>query len=251
MRLFLWFGRGELGGIHVPIVLAVVVALDRLCRSSTRPDSDCTRSRSGAARRRRAPWASTSAGSSSRSTPASDCWRRSAASSPRPASATARQTPASCSSSMSSPRPCSAAPASSVAIATVGGSVAGALFINFVRNGLNLLGVNPFWVQVVTGVILLLAVLVNTVVNRRVAEWARLAGAEPEPAARRTRREPALVTMRGIGKTFGAVRALPASRLRGRPWRDRRLGRRQCRRQVDPDEGPERGLHARCRRDPD
>jgi ribose transport system permease protein len=65
--------------------------------------------------------------------------------------------------------------------ATIGGSVAGALFINFVRNGLNLLGVNPFWVQVVTGVILLLAVLVNTVVNRRVAEWARLAGAEPEP----------------------------------------------------------------------
>jgi simple sugar transport system permease protein len=65
--------------------------------------------------------------------------------------------------------------------ATIGGTVAGALFINFVRNGLNLLGVNPFWVQVVTGVILLLAVLVNTVVNRRVTEWARLAGAEPEP----------------------------------------------------------------------
>jgi hypothetical protein len=37
-------------------------------------------------------------------------------------------------------------------------------------------------VQVVTGVILLLAVLINTVVNRRVTEWARLAGAEPEPA---------------------------------------------------------------------
>lgn len=67
--------------------------------------------------------------------------------------------------------------------ATIGGTVAGALFINFVRNGLNLLGVNPFWVQVVTGAILLLAVLVNTVVNRRVTEWARLAGAEPEPAA--------------------------------------------------------------------
>lgn len=66
--------------------------------------------------------------------------------------------------------------------ATIGGTVAGALFINFVRNGLNLLGVNPFWVQVVTGVILLLAILVNTVVNRRVAEWARLAGAESEPA---------------------------------------------------------------------
>jgi ribose/xylose/arabinose/galactoside ABC-type transport system permease subunit len=69
--------------------------------------------------------------------------------------------------------------------ATIGGTVAGALFINFIRNGLNLLGVNPFWVQVVTGVILLLAVLLNTVVNRRVTEWARLAGTEPEPEIER------------------------------------------------------------------
>jgi inositol transport system permease protein len=60
-------------------------------------------------------------------------------------------------------------------VATIGGTIAGALFINFVRNGLNLLGVNPFWVQVVTGVILLMAVLLNTVVNRRVSEWARTA----------------------------------------------------------------------------
>lgn len=62
--------------------------------------------------------------------------------------------------------------------ATIAGTVVGALFINFVRNGLNLVGVNPFWVQVVTGVILLLAVLLNTIVNRRVEEWARLAGSE-------------------------------------------------------------------------
>jgi ribose/xylose/arabinose/galactoside ABC-type transport system permease subunit len=60
-------------------------------------------------------------------------------------------------------------------VATIGGTVAGALFLNFVRNGLNLMGVNPFWVQVVTGVILALAVLVNTVVNRRVAQWASAA----------------------------------------------------------------------------
>lgn len=62
--------------------------------------------------------------------------------------------------------------------ATIAGTVAGALFINFVRNGLNLLGVNPFWVQVATGLILLLAVLLNTVVNRRVAEWARVLRAD-------------------------------------------------------------------------
>jgi inositol transport system permease protein len=67
-------------------------------------------------------------------------------------------------------------------VATIGGTVVGALFLNFVRNGLNLLGVNPFWVQVVTGFILLLAVLLNTLVNRRVDEWARTAPAgEGEP----------------------------------------------------------------------
>lgn len=59
--------------------------------------------------------------------------------------------------------------------ATVAGTVVGALLINFVRNGLNLLGVNPYWVQVVTGVILVLAVLMNTVLNRKVESWARSA----------------------------------------------------------------------------
>lgn len=59
--------------------------------------------------------------------------------------------------------------------ATIMGTVAGALLINFVRNGLNLLGVNPYWVQVVTGIILVLAVLMNTVLNRKVESWARTA----------------------------------------------------------------------------
>jgi inositol transport system permease protein len=68
--------------------------------------------------------------------------------------------------------------------ATIGGTVAGALFINFVRNGLNLLGVNPFWVQVVTGIILLIAVLVNTIVNRRVKEWALAAPASSPNSGR-------------------------------------------------------------------
>jgi ribose/xylose/arabinose/galactoside ABC-type transport system permease subunit len=63
-------------------------------------------------------------------------------------------------------------------VASIGGTIAGVLFINFIRNGLNLLGVNPFWVQVVTGMILLVAVLLNTVVNRRVEEWAQLGASE-------------------------------------------------------------------------
>lgn len=62
--------------------------------------------------------------------------------------------------------------------ATIGGTIAGALFINVVRNSLNLMGVYPFWVQVVTGIILLIAILLNTVVNRWVEEWARIS--EPE-----------------------------------------------------------------------
>ena len=64
--------------------------------------------------------------------------------------------------------------------ATIAGTVAGALFLNFVRNGLNLMGVNPFWVQVATGLILLLAVLVNVLANRRIEEWARLSGKEDD-----------------------------------------------------------------------
>jgi len=64
--------------------------------------------------------------------------------------------------------------------ATIAGTVAGALFLNFVRNGLNLMGVNPFWVQVATGLILLLAVLVNVLANRRIEEWARLSGKDDD-----------------------------------------------------------------------
>jgi ribose/xylose/arabinose/galactoside ABC-type transport system permease subunit len=57
--------------------------------------------------------------------------------------------------------------------ATVIGTVIGALFINFIRNGLNLLDVDPYWVQVVTGIVLISAVLLNTIVNQRVEQWAR------------------------------------------------------------------------------
>jgi len=64
--------------------------------------------------------------------------------------------------------------------ATIAGTIVGALLINFIRNGLNLLGVNPYWVQVVTGVILVLAVLMNTVLNRRVEQWARAAPDEED-----------------------------------------------------------------------
>jgi ribose/xylose/arabinose/galactoside ABC-type transport system permease subunit len=59
--------------------------------------------------------------------------------------------------------------------ATIFGTVIGGLFTNFVRNGLNLRGVDPYWVQVVTGLILLFAVFFNTRVAGRLTEVARLA----------------------------------------------------------------------------
>jgi ribose/xylose/arabinose/galactoside ABC-type transport system permease subunit len=52
------------------------------------------------------------------------------------------------------------------------------LFINFIRNGLNLLNVDPYWVQVVTGIVLILAVLLNTVANSKVEQWSRWGGLE-------------------------------------------------------------------------
>jgi len=66
--------------------------------------------------------------------------------------------------------------------ATIFGTVIGALFVNFVRNGLNLTGVNPFWVQVVTGAILLLAVWFNTVVNQHVQQWSRVTEEDEDTA---------------------------------------------------------------------
>ena len=62
--------------------------------------------------------------------------------------------------------------------ATIAGTVVGALLINFIRNGLNLMNVNPYWVQVVTSLVLVLAVILNTVVNRKVEGWARVSSEE-------------------------------------------------------------------------
>ncbi len=58
--------------------------------------------------------------------------------------------------------------------ATMWGTVLGTLFVNFIRNGLNLLGMNPFSVWVVTGLILLLAIWFNISVARRIEDWLKL-----------------------------------------------------------------------------
>jgi inositol transport system permease protein len=180
-EVFLWFGRGQIGGIHVPIVLAVIVALiGYVVLNKTRFGlyALAVGGREEAARAmgidigriRLAVYAGIGLLAALGGIVA-----------------TARLGNGSPNAGIMFELDVIAATVLGGTslfggFATIGGTVAGALFINFVRNGLNLLGVNPFWVQVVTGVILLLAVLVNTVINRRVIEWARLAGAEPEPA---------------------------------------------------------------------
>jgi ribose/xylose/arabinose/galactoside ABC-type transport system permease subunit len=180
-EVFLWFGRGEIGGVHVPIVLAIIVALiGYVVLNKTRFGlyALAVGGREEAARAM-----------------GIDVGRMKLAvyagigllAALGGIVATARLGNGSPNAGIMFELDVIAATVLGGTslfggFATIGGTVAGALFINFVRNGLNLLGVNPFWVQVVTGVILLLAVLVNTVVNRRVTEWARLAGAEPEPA---------------------------------------------------------------------
>ncbi len=59
--------------------------------------------------------------------------------------------------------------------ATILGTAVGALFVGFVRNGLNLMGVSPFWVEVFIGAILIFAVYFNTKVSVRLKEMIRLA----------------------------------------------------------------------------
>ena len=43
----------------------------------------------------------------------------------------------------------------------IGGTVIGALIIGILNNGLNLLNVNSFWQDVVKGIVILLAVLID------------------------------------------------------------------------------------------
>ena len=60
------------------------------------------------------------------------------------------------------------------------GTLLGVALLGMIGTALTFLSINPFWVQVITGVILLVAVLLNTVVNRWVSEWARTARLDVE-----------------------------------------------------------------------
>ncbi|NVL57551.1 ABC transporter permease, partial [Pseudomonas syringae pv. actinidiae] len=51
-------------------------------------------------------------------------------------------------------------------VGSVGGTLVGVLIIGVLRNGLNLLGVSPFIQQVVIGVVIALAVTIDTLRRR-------------------------------------------------------------------------------------
>jgi ribose transport system permease protein len=54
-------------------------------------------------------------------------------------------------------------------VGTATGTLIGALILGVLRNGLNLLAVSSFWQQVVIGVVIVLAVLTDTLRRRRSA----------------------------------------------------------------------------------
>lgn len=64
----------------------------------------------------------------------------------------------------------------------IGGTVVGVIFIGVLQNGLSIAGVPSFWQQVVTGGILLLAVLSNRLRLRRVTQQSQIAAPQPGPA---------------------------------------------------------------------
>jgi len=72
----------------------------------------------------------------------------------------------------------------------VGGTALGVLFIGILQNGLSISGVNSFWQQVVTGVILVVAILGDRIVIARGSSRGDTAGPSaspsPEPAAAAT-----------------------------------------------------------------
>ena len=52
----------------------------------------------------------------------------------------------------------------------IGGTVIGAFIIGFINNGLNLLGMNSFWQYIVKGIVILIAVYLDFIKNKKIAK---------------------------------------------------------------------------------
>ena len=52
----------------------------------------------------------------------------------------------------------------------IAGTVLGSFIIGFINNGLNLLGMNSFWQYIVKGIVILIAVYLDFIKNKRLAK---------------------------------------------------------------------------------
>jgi rhamnose transport system permease protein len=52
-------------------------------------------------------------------------------------------------------------------VGTIIGAVLGAIILGSIQNALTILRLNPFWLQAITGGVILLAVLIDALITRR------------------------------------------------------------------------------------
>ena len=114
-------------------------------------------------------------------------------------------------------------------------AITGALIIAVMRNGFNLLGIDPNWQYIATGVVIVVAVELDVVRGQpRVAVPQHAGGgcvmSESTP----------VLEVRDATKRFGAVTALDDVSLHCATRRGPGTARRQRRRQVDADQGDQR-----------
>lgn len=94
----------------------------------------------------------------------------------------------------------------------VGGTILGVIFLGMLQNGLSIAGVPSFWQQVVTGVILILAVLGDQLglIGDRVRRWGRRNGEPAQAEAALADGAPRAPGAPGVPRTPTASAALPS-----------------------------------------
>ena len=148
----------------------------------------------------------------------------------RTASARPCRTPCTATSSTCWRRPSSAAPASPAASAPCGGVLLGILLLAILQNGLNLLGVSPYFFQIVIGLVILISTSITGLSARGRRARRRVAARPPvtERAPRGARRRPRAACPRrrmpgnagglaGAAGGAGRLSLAPAARPISRP----------------------------------
>ena len=122
------------------------------------------------------------------------------------------------------------------------GACFGALIFGVVQIGITYTNVNSDWFRVFLGVMLLIAVLFNHYVRRRVAQ----SSTRRRPCPRRNRRDAddIILALENVSKYFGKVIALNGVTLRLQARRSALPARRQRRGQVDADQDARRRAYS-------